>query len=141
MDFTNSSSNNSPAGTPLSTVLLVAVVESALNNTRVAPYVLDQLLALSAPYLSTTAQVSQDLCLRYATELQTRELGHFFKTRENSSETNFIPAFLFTSFLRVHVLYNTFGDHLENLGELASTFVEYARVHLGIRTVTADYWP
>lgn len=105
------------------------MVESALNSTRVAPCVLDQLLALSALYLSTTAQVSQDLCPRYATELQTRDLVQFFETRENISETNFIPAFLFTSFLRVHVLYNNSRDHLENLGELVSTFVEYIRVH------------
>ncbi|KAF5719719.1 sterol 3-beta-glucosyltransferase [Fusarium mundagurra] len=116
------------------------VVESALNSTRVAPYLFDQLLALGALYLSTTAQASQDLCLRYATELQTRALGQFLETRENISETNFIPAFLFTSFLGVHVLYNTFRDHQDNLGELVSAFVEYARVHRGIRAVTADYW-
>ncbi|KPA37749.1 sterol 3-beta-glucosyltransferase [Fusarium langsethiae] len=117
------------------------VVESALNSTRVAPYLLDQLLAFSALYLSTTAQASQDLYLRYATELQTRALSQFLETRENISETNFIPAFHFTSLLGVHVLYNTFRDHKDNLGELVSAFVEYARVHRGIRAVTADYWP
>ncbi|KAH7190926.1 hypothetical protein DER44DRAFT_832979 [Fusarium oxysporum] len=117
------------------------VVESALNSTRVAPYLLDQLLALSALYLSTTAQASQDLYLRYATELQTRALGQFLETRGNISETNFIPAFHFTSFLGIHVLYNTFRDHQDNLGEFVSAFVDYARVHRGIRAVTANYWP
>ncbi|CEF79776.1 unnamed protein product [Fusarium graminearum] len=117
------------------------VVESALDSTHVAPYLLDQLLALSALYQSTTAQASQNLYLRYATELQTRALAQFLETRGNISGTNFIPAFLFTSFLGIHVLYNTFRDHQDNLGEFVSAFVDYARVHQGIRAVTANYWP
>ncbi|KAK2468846.1 hypothetical protein H9L39_18364, partial [Fusarium oxysporum f. sp. albedinis] len=113
------SASNSPAGTPSSTALLAAaaearspaaapgrydavhmslfhsaivnmtsfmgvggdsslVVESALNSTSVAPYLLDQLLAL---------------------------------------------------------------NHQDNLGEFVSAFVDYARVHQGVRAVTANFWP
>ncbi|RGP70242.1 udp-glucose,sterol transferase [Fusarium sporotrichioides] len=118
------------------------VLESALNSTRVAPYLLDQLLALSALYQSTASQqTSQDLYLRYAIELQTRALAQFLETRGNINETNYIPAFLFTSFLGIHVLYNTFRDHQDNLGEFVSAFVDYARVHQGVRAVVANYWP
>ncbi|KAH7186102.1 uncharacterized protein B0J16DRAFT_146422 [Fusarium flagelliforme] len=116
------------------------VLETALESAHTAPYFLDQLLAISALYQSTTAQARKQLYLRYATELQTRALGKFLEARENISETNFMPAFLFTSFVGIHVLHNTFSDHQDNLGEFISAFVDYARVHRGIRTVTADYW-
>ncbi|KAJ0127925.1 Uncharacterized protein HZ326_28972, partial [Fusarium oxysporum f. sp. albedinis] len=65
----------------------------------------------------------------------------FLETREDISETNFKPAFLFASFLGFHVLYNTFRDHQDNLGEFVSAFVDYARVHQGVRAVTANFWP
>ncbi|KAI3572642.1 hypothetical protein IWW34DRAFT_222641 [Fusarium oxysporum f. sp. albedinis] len=73
------------------------VVESALNSTSVAPYLLDQLLALSALYQSTTAQASKDLYLRYATELQTRALDQFLADlRIVISRAKVIFIFIFT---------------------------------------------
>jgi hypothetical protein len=116
------------------------VLETALESAHTAPYCLDQLLAMSALYQSTTAQARKHLYIRYATELQMRALGQFLEARENISESNFMPAFLFTSLVGVHVLHNTFRDHQNNLGEFVSAFVDYARVHRGIRAVTADYW-
>ncbi|ENH67249.1 Sterol 3-beta-glucosyltransferase [Fusarium oxysporum f. sp. cubense race 1] len=116
------------------------VLDTALESAHTAPYCLDQLLAVSALYQSTTAQARKHLYIRYATELQTRALGQFLEARGNISESNFVPAFLFTSLVGVHVLHNTFRDHQDNLGEFVSAFVDYARVHRGIRAVTADYW-
>ncbi|KAM0228594.1 hypothetical protein ACHAP5_011895 [Fusarium lateritium] len=116
------------------------VLETALESAHTAPYTLDQVLAISALYQSTTTQSRKHFYLRYATELQTRALGQFLEARAHISESNFMPAFLFTSFVGIHVLYNTFTDHQDNLGDFVSAFVDYARVHRGIRAVTADYW-
>ncbi|KAG7405550.1 Sterol uptake control protein 2 [Fusarium oxysporum f. sp. rapae] len=115
-------------------------LDIALESAHTAPYCLDQLLAVSALYQSTTAQACKHLYIRYATELQTRALGQFLEARRNISESNFMPVFLFTSLVGVHVLHNTFRDHQNNLGDFISAFVDYARVHRGIRAVTTDYW-
>ncbi|RYP48861.1 hypothetical protein DL768_005318 [Monosporascus sp. mg162] len=116
------------------------IIASALDSALSAPYVLDQLLALSALHLATQEPETASLLYHQATELQTRALGLFNDAREDVSESTCIPSFLFASLLGIHILRNTLADHLHTVGEFVSAFVDYIRIHRGVRAVTNRYW-
>ncbi|KAI9146733.1 Sterol regulatory element-binding protein [Paramyrothecium foliicola] len=116
------------------------VIESALDNAYRAPYLLDQLLALAALHRSTLEEERRSLFLHQATELQTRAIGQFNEAKESINEDNFMPCFLFATLLGVHVLRNTITDNQHSVSAFISAFVDYTRVHLGIRASTLTYW-
>jgi hypothetical protein len=111
------------------------IIDIAINNAIPAPYLLDQVLALSALHLSTQDPSKELLYHHQATELQTRALELFNKEKEDVSEVNYIPVFLFASFLGVHVLRETLSSHPDNLSAFVDGFVRYAHLHRGVRTV------
>ncbi|KFA68438.1 hypothetical protein S40285_08187 [Stachybotrys chlorohalonatus IBT 40285] len=116
------------------------LMESALDSALTAPYLLDQLLAVAALHRSTAEQARRSLFITQATELQTRALGQFNEARENINDANFMPYFLFASFLGIHVLRNTITDNQHDVSQFISAFVDYTRVHRGVRAVTLNYW-
>ncbi|KFA56437.1 hypothetical protein S40293_05034 [Stachybotrys chartarum IBT 40293] len=116
------------------------LMESALDSALTAPYLLDQLLAVAALHRSTAEQARRSLFITQATELQTRALGQFNQARENISDANFMPYFLFASFLGIHVMRTTLTDNQHDVSQFISAFVDYTRVHRGVRTVTLNYW-
>ncbi|RYP72280.1 hypothetical protein DL770_007982 [Monosporascus sp. CRB-9-2] len=116
------------------------IIASALDNALSAPYLLDQLLALSALHLATQEPDKASLFYHQATELQTRALGLFNKARDNVSESTYVPSFLFAALLGIHILRNTLADHQHTVGEFVNAFVDYIRIHRGVRAVTNRYW-
>ncbi|KFA52320.1 hypothetical protein S40293_00617 [Stachybotrys chartarum IBT 40293] len=116
------------------------IIARALGSAHTDPYVLDQLLALAALHRSTLDPDAAAMFRHEATELQTRALGMFNETRDSISEATFIPSFLFASFVGVHILYNTLSDHQPTVGGFIGGFVNYMRIHRGIRAVTSRYW-
>ncbi|KAH7237003.1 Upc2 protein [Fusarium redolens] len=116
------------------------VIDAALENSYNAPYLLDQVLALSALHLSTQDVVQASSFRRQATELQTRALGLFNKAKDHISEDTYMPTFLFASLLGLHVLHETLGQRHDTLAEFVDHFVSYLRLHRGVRAITAKYW-
>ncbi|KAH8686346.1 Upc2 protein [Ilyonectria robusta] len=116
------------------------IIDAAIHNAVTAPYLLDQLLALSALHLSTQDLTKASNYRQQATELQTRALGMFNQIREDISECNYMPTFLFATLLGIHVLRETLADHHLALSDFVGAFVGYARLHRGVRAVTNVYW-
>ncbi|EGU88762.1 hypothetical protein FOXB_00737 [Fusarium oxysporum f. sp. conglutinans Fo5176] len=116
------------------------VIDAALENSFKAPYLLDQVLALSALHLSTQDVVQASSFRRQATELQTRALGLFNKAKDQISEDTYVPTFLFASLLGLHVLHETLCQRHDTLAEFVEDFVSYLHLHRGVRAIAAKYW-
>lgn len=118
------------------------LLDITVNSAFTSPFLLNQLLALSALHLSTQAtQPSQrSLYHNHATDLQTRALTLFNDVKEGLSEKNYIPSFLFATMLGIHVLRDTLTKQNQGLGQFVSVFVNYAHLHRGVRAMTNRYW-
>lgn len=116
------------------------LIKYATDSAFTAPYLLDQLLALSALHLATTDPSNSLEYYHQATKLQTRALELFNHMKEDISEQNCIPNFLFASLLGIHVLRETLFHYQDNLGTFIDAFVRYAQLHRGVRAVTNTYW-
>ncbi|KAG9254344.1 uncharacterized protein F5Z01DRAFT_655161 [Emericellopsis atlantica] len=117
------------------------IISHALGSASEAPYVLYQLLALSALHSSTRQPQSSAPPLQHvATELQTRALGLFNGTRCHLSDDTYLSAFLFASFLGVHSLHIAIAEHQHSASSFISAFVDYVHIHRGVRSVIRGYW-
>ncbi|KAI1379584.1 Upc2 protein [Hypoxylon crocopeplum] len=116
------------------------IIDAAVNSALTAPYLLDQLLALSALHLSTQNTATSSLYHHHATELQTRALRLFNQSREDVGERNYMPTFLFATLLGIHVLRDTLAARHQDLGSFVGAYVAYARLHRGVRAVTSTHW-
>ncbi|KAL6801535.1 hypothetical protein J3E68DRAFT_223315 [Trichoderma sp. SZMC 28012] len=111
------------------------VMQCALAN----PYLMDQLLALSAAHMSTVHRGQQQIFRTKATELQTRALSLFNRSELAMSQQNSCAWFLYASLLGLQVMFETFQSNdfnsfLEQLGT-------YFPVHQGVRAVIQKAWP
>ncbi|KAK7445882.1 hypothetical protein CaCOL14_004865 [Colletotrichum acutatum] len=116
------------------------LIDTAIEHSLTAPYLLDQLLGLSSLHLSTQNGSKASMYFHQATELQTRALGFFNQTKEHISDTTYIPTFVFASLLGIHVLYETLQWHCGSLADFIDAFVNYSRLHRGVRSITGKYW-
>jgi hypothetical protein len=117
------------------------IIDLAINNAVDAPFLLDQVLALSALHLSTK-DVSKTLFYQHqATELQTRALESFNQGREKHGSTDYLPVFLFASLLGVHSLKETLANHRDSLPAFIEAFIHYLHLHRGVRAlITNESW-
>ncbi|KAF7554590.1 hypothetical protein G7Z17_g2779 [Cylindrodendrum hubeiense] len=116
------------------------MIDIAIDNASAAPYLLDQLLALSALHLSTTDTSRSSLYHYQATELQTRALGVFDLVKNGISSSNCLPPFVFASLLGIHVLKETFSHNKSDLDAFINSFINYSRLHRGVRAITDKFW-
>jgi hypothetical protein len=116
-----------------------AIINIIMDKADQEPYALDQLLALSALHLSSQHQ-DIPAYSQQATELQTRALSAFNRARCAISDTNYLTAFLFASMLAIHVFYDSLACLEDNLSTFIEKFVEYMRLHRGVRAVIGSHW-
>ncbi|KAM5385348.1 hypothetical protein ACJZ2D_000989 [Fusarium nematophilum] len=112
------------------------VIEAALK----APYLMNELLALAALHLSQSSLHRHDLQQEAAT-LQTRALSSFNKAKQQVSEDNCIPLFLFSSFLGLHMLCDTIQNRQDSFSSFLDQFMVYLDIHRGVSAVTSQSWP
>ncbi|KAJ9143095.1 C6 finger domain-containing protein [Pleurostoma richardsiae] len=107
-----------------------------------APYLMDQILALSAAHLSTLRFDQRAMYLYEATQLQTRGLAQFNASRaqSNVSDGNVMPVFLYSSFLGLHVMFDTLLWR-EDFNEVLDRLTTYLSLHRGVRATTGQTWP
>lgn len=103
-----------------------------------APYLMDQILALSAARLSIDHADQRKAYRNEATVLQTRGLS-LFKAAEapKSSEPNVIARLLYSSFLGLHVLFETLLSR-DDFSTFLDEFSSYLSLHRGIRAVIPE---
>lgn len=116
------------------------LLDIAVTSLPTEPYVLDQLLAVSGLHLATREPHAAHAYSHEATELQTRALGSFNDLKTGVSDSNYLAAFLFATLVGIHLLHNSLAPSHRTLGEFVRQFVNYARLHRGVRAVTNTYW-
>jgi hypothetical protein len=124
----------------LDTENLDTLIDVALEWSSQAPYALDQLLALSADHMAELHPESAASYRRTATELQTRALSYFNKDAQEltSHDTYYIPRFLFSSLLSLHMLYDTLTQYRSSFHVFIEHFCESIYLHRGVRSTTTD---
>lgn len=120
---------------------ITAFVDMAIRHALQTPYLMDQLLALSAAHASTKHNAEDaKVYQRAATGLQTRGLSSYNAAGSNMSEENCLPALLYSIFLAQHVLFDTFSiraDINTFMDSLAGSF----KLCAGVRAVAGVHWP
>ncbi|KAL6871611.1 hypothetical protein HDV57DRAFT_506623 [Trichoderma longibrachiatum] len=112
------------------------IMQCALTS----PYLMDQILALSAAHLSTTCRGQQQVLLRnQATELQTRALTLFNRSEPAISKQNSCSWFLYASLLSLQVMFETF--ECSNFDSFLEQLATFFPVHRGVHAVIKQSWP
>lgn len=106
-----------------------------------APYLLDQVLALSAAHMSTLYADQRDMYRSEATELQTRALSLFNSRQAHSqSDNDYLAVFLYSSLLGLHCMFSTLLSR-HTFNTFMDEFADYLLLHRGVRAVlTPGSW-
>ena len=115
----------------------------ALQTGLSAPYLLHQLLALSARHLAALHPSKSPTYLHLATTLQTRAISLFNATALTAIDrSNCVAVLLFSSVLGHHLLADTLTrrDHTSLDGFLAH-YVQAMEVNRGVYVVSMASWP
>ncbi|KAL7912460.1 hypothetical protein GGI35DRAFT_440290 [Trichoderma velutinum] len=120
---------------PLPSSTRRVMMQCALAN----PFLMDQVLAISAAHLSTVHQGQRQAFSNKATELQTRALTLFNRSELAISTHNSCAWFLYASLLGLQVMFETFqtNDFNSFLDQLGT----YWPVHRGVHAVIQKTWP
>lgn len=106
------------------------------------PYLMDQILAIAAAHRSTVCVADrQAYYRRQAAELQTRGLSRLNREgldRPTGETNNSLPMFLYSSFLAIHVMFDSLR-HRE-LEALLDAFVTYLSAQRAVRTFAGLSW-
>jgi hypothetical protein len=113
-----------------------AIMPAALS----APYVMYQMLALSALHLSHTRTAQTSHYREQATFLQSEALSLFNGSWSKVSTENCVPMLLFSSFLSIHTLGEAVRDSEADEGGFLNRFVTYLNLHRGVRVVMSESW-
>ncbi|KAL6699272.1 hypothetical protein J3F84DRAFT_365405 [Trichoderma pleuroticola] len=120
---------------PLPTSIHRVMMQIALAN----PFLMDQILALSAAHMSTVHREQQQAFLNKATELQTRALTLFNRSEFAISQKNSCAWFLYSSLLGLQVMFETY--HSNDLNSFLDQLSTYFPVHQGVHAVVQKAWP
>ncbi|KAF5584296.1 C6 finger domain-containing protein [Fusarium pseudoanthophilum] len=119
---------------PLSTK---SVLEAALRE----EYLMLEVLAFSARYLSTIHTDESDRYSRQAVELQTKAIELFNNADTATVDEASLARLLFSSILGRHMLVNVLARRDSDLESFIDRFAQGARVHRGVRAITtAQEW-
>ncbi|KAG7438133.1 Zinc-type alcohol dehydrogenase-like protein [Fusarium oxysporum f. sp. raphani] len=100
------------------------------------PYLMNQLLALSAMHLKTIDKHTAQSYMNTATHLRHRALRGFNKCLDDTSESNSTAQFFFASLLALHYLAETVaGLADQDFAMTLGCMVNYFRLHRGARVM------
>ncbi|PVH79094.1 hypothetical protein DL98DRAFT_560910 [Cadophora sp. DSE1049] len=104
------------------------------------PYLMHEILAVSALHLSTLRPHQQEFYRNEATELQTCALSLFNNAPVGHTSENLPSVVLFSSFLGIHVLFDTLLFRPADFSLFVGRFIEYLRLHRGVFTIVKGSW-
>ncbi|KAK3998042.1 hypothetical protein QBC44DRAFT_223017, partial [Cladorrhinum sp. PSN332] len=120
------------------------VMQLTITEAFSTPFLMDELLALSAAHKSTLPDTRHhDYYRTEATRLQTRALAQFNETQASLSAENPMPVFLFSTLIGQHVLYDTLhhiSSHAGDMGTLIDKLGQCLSIHHGIAHVAGHSW-
>lgn len=117
------------------TVKARQAIDAAINIAIGAPFLMHEILAISALHLTIVRPDSKEFYSNQAAELQTHALSLFNNLPDTYNSANPIPVFLFSSFLGIHVLFDTLLYRPADFNLFIDRFVGYLRLHRGVSTI------
>ncbi|KAL1843510.1 hypothetical protein VTK73DRAFT_2833 [Phialemonium thermophilum] len=113
-----------------------------------APYLLHQVLALSSRRLAAQRPARADFYLHQAVRLQNRAIALFNQSHLQVDRSNCAAMLLFSSLLGQHMLADTLAHATssrcaapDQLASFLDRWVQYVRVHRGVRAIASSAWP
>lgn len=103
-----------------------------------APYLMHQLLACGALQLSILKPEQRQSYHYHATCLQNFALNNFTNHTSRLEGLDSITAFLFAALLGLHMLCDTLVFREGSFETFLGRFVQYVRLHSGVRTIAAE---
>lgn len=114
--------------------------QSIFKEAVMAPYLMNELLALAAIHRSTLDPSEETFYLHQATEMQTHALSIFNATKPQVNAETCVPLFLFSSILGLHEMCKTFIFRETEFEPFMEKFVRYLSLHQGVRAITSNSW-
>jgi hypothetical protein len=105
-----------------------------------APYLMNELLSLSALHLSITRPEKRTFYRHHSTQLQSYALSSFNKLSSQINDENYVSIFLFAGILGLHMLCETLVYRDNDFEGFLDQFVQYNILHHGVRTVAGGRW-
>ncbi|KAH8891824.1 hypothetical protein GQ53DRAFT_137871 [Thozetella sp. PMI_491] len=106
-----------------------------------APYLMHELLAISASHLATTNPAKSDFYHRQAVHLQTRAVSLFNETKLEVNEQNCVHMLLFSSSIGRHLLTDVLARRDPDLGTFLDRYTQCGQLHKGLRAIAHTSWP
>lgn len=116
-----------------------AMLKRTITESFTFPFLMDELLALSAAHKSTLDAARKETYLAEATRLQTRGLSRFNTVQTELSDENCVAVFMYSAILGLHVLFDTFSLQ-SDFDAVMAKFVQCLSLHSGIRVIAANSW-
>ncbi|KAF5245729.1 hypothetical protein FANTH_7189 [Fusarium anthophilum] len=118
------------------TARLKPVIDVYITTALKTPYLMNQLLALSAMHLKTVDKHAAESYINTATHLRHRALRGFNSCLDETSESNSTAQFFFASLLALHYLAETVaGLDDQDFVTTLDCIVNYLRLHRGARVM------
>lgn len=114
--------------------------DAIINFALGAPFLMHEVLAISALHLSTLRTNQKEFYSNQAAQLQNEALSLFTNLPDNYTSEIPIPVFLFSSFLGIHVLFDTLLFRPLDFSRFMERFVGYLRLHRGVITIARGSW-
>ncbi|KAI0965307.1 hypothetical protein F4678DRAFT_336733 [Xylaria arbuscula] len=104
------------------------------------PWLLHEMLAISARHLAVLKPEKSSLYLSEAFQLQTQAINIFNSEQFIINETNCSAALLFSSILGRHMLVDTLAGLESDGSVLLDNYCHCVQVHRGLRAIASDSW-
>ncbi|KAL4979000.1 hypothetical protein BDW66DRAFT_157862 [Aspergillus desertorum] len=106
------------------------------------PYLVNEMLALSALHMSTLRPDQREYYRYHAAQLQTHALAIFKESNPQVTQETCVSLFLFASILGIHMLCDTliYREDGDDFNTFISQFTHYLRLHHGVRTIVGEAW-
>jgi Fungal specific transcription factor domain len=113
-----------------------------MKHAFTSPFLLNEILAVSALYLSTRRPAQQSLYRDEATRLQSQALRVFNETIHDLNNQNIIPVFLFSGILSIATFFETFHDPTYEASDWTffEKIVQSIRLIQGVRSIIRGWW-
>ncbi|OTA95168.1 hypothetical protein M434DRAFT_381099 [Hypoxylon sp. CO27-5] len=116
------------------------LVQECMTLALSTPYLMNQLLALSAQHLSIVYRDKTSAYHDLATQPQTRALRNFSKTKEDTTEEGVVAKFLFSSLVGVQALAQTLSANRDNFDKYMDGVIDCMKLQRGVRIIEESSW-
>lgn len=115
--------------------------EIVLKTSLEAPYLLYEVMAISARRLSMTEPTQADEYHHQAVQLQTQAISIFNAQKPRIDESTCTSLVLFSSIMGRHLCIDTLAFRSPDMDTFIGYYVNFSRIRRGVRTIVQRSWP